>query len=73
MALNSVQCAEEIMDAMEGLGLNPRNPLNNGTSEKIWQAVAAAILTHIQVNAEVNGVVTGGGSSSGASTEGVVL
>lgn len=62
MALDEVALAQEIMDEMENLGLAPRNPLNSGKSELIWEALAKAIVDHIKTNAEVP---IPGGSSAG--------
>jgi len=62
MAMNSSQLASEILDALESAGLQPRNPKASGIPEAMWTAVASAIVSHIESNAQV---VIPGGSSSG--------
>ena len=65
MAMNGPGMANEVLDAMEGLGLVPRGVLTGDQAVKTWTAACGAIVAHIQNNAETTTVVSGGGSYGG--------
>lgn len=72
MALSAAGLKALMISEMESQGFEPTNSLNGGQSEAFLEALATAIVDHITGNAVTIGEVTGGGSSSGSSTEGVV-
>lgn len=61
MAMNAEQLTDEIIAELEAAGFKP---LNEHASGRAWyQAIAVAVVSHIQANATAN---VAGGSSAGS-------
>ena len=62
MALDAAGLKSEIIALMQAAGFDPLNPAAGGEAEAYIQALATAIVTHIQANGQV---IVSGGSSAG--------
>ena len=65
MAMNGPGMANEVLDAMEGLGLVPRGVLTGDQAVKVIEAIVTAVLEEVTIHAETTTVVSGGGSYGG--------